>query len=50
MKTLLYTLLALLALASCSKEEEVVTPPAAKQYTLTISAETGGTVSTAGGL
>ena len=50
MKNLLYTLLAMLALVSCSKEEEVVTPPAAKQYTLTISAEAGGTVSTEGGL
>ncbi|MFM1808350.1 MAG: Mannuronate-specific alginate lyase, partial [Bacteroidota bacterium] len=50
MKTLLYTLLAILALASCSKEEEVVTPPAPNKYTLTVSAETGGTVSTEGGL
>jgi len=50
MKNLLYTLLAMLALVSCSKEEEVVTPPTAKQYTLTISAEAGGTVSTEGGL
>ena len=50
MKTLLYTLLAMLALASCSKEEEVVTPPAPNKYTLAISAETGGTVSTEGGL
>jgi len=50
MKNLLYTLLAVLALVSCAKEEEVVTPPAPKQYTLAISAETGGTVSTEGGL
>jgi len=50
MKNLLYTLLAMLALTSCSKEEEVITPPAPKQYTLVISAETGGTVSTEGGL
>ena len=40
----------MLALVSCSKEEEVVTPPAPNKYTLAISAETGGTVSTEGGL
>ena len=49
MKTLLYTLLAMLALASCSKEEEVVTPPAPNKYTLTITADTGGSVSSPGG-
>lgn len=50
MKNLFYSVLAVLGLASCSKEAEVVAPPAAKQYTLAISAETGGTVSTEGGL
>ena len=49
MKTLLYTLLAMLALASCSKEEDVVTPPAPNKYTLTITADTGGSVSSPGG-
>ena len=49
MKNLLYTLLAVLALASCSKEEEVVTPPAPNKYTLTVTADTGGAVSSPGG-
>lgn len=38
-----------LVIASCSKEEEVVTPPAPNKYTLTITAEAGGTVSSLGG-
>ncbi|MFM1808677.1 MAG: Mannuronate-specific alginate lyase [Bacteroidota bacterium] len=49
MKNLLYTLLAVLALVSCSKEDEVVTPPAPNKYTLTITADTGGAVSSPGG-
>jgi len=49
MKNLLYTLIAMLALASCSKEEEVVIPPAPNKYTLTITADTGGSVSSPGG-
>jgi hypothetical protein len=51
MKKLLYSLFVfLILLVACSKEEEVVDPPAPKQFTLAISAETGGTVSTEGGL
>ena len=50
MKNALYSVLVALALVSCAKEEEVVAPPAAKQYTLAISTETGGAVSTEGGL
>jgi hypothetical protein len=50
MKNLFYSVLALLALASCSKEEEVVAPPAANKYTLTITADTGGSVSSPGGM
>ena len=50
MKNALYSVLVALALVSCAKEEEVVAPPAAKQYTLAISAENGGAVSTEGGL
>ena len=49
MKNLLYSLLAVLALVSCSKEDEVVTPPAPNKYTLTITADTGGAVSSPGG-
>ena len=49
MKKLLYSLLAVLALVSCSKEAEVVAPPAANKYTLTITADTGGSVSSPGG-
>ena len=55
---LLYILLAMLSLASCSKEEEVITPlivqkptpePETVQYTVTVTTEEGGTVSTEGG-
>ena len=49
MKNALYSLLAILALVSCSKEEEVVAPPAPNKYTLTITADTGGSVSSPGG-
>jgi len=50
MKNLPIILLAFaLILASCSKEEEVVTPPAPNKYTLTITADTGGAVSSPGG-
>ncbi len=38
-----------LVLASCSKEEEVITPPAPNKYTITITAEAGGSVSSQGG-
>jgi hypothetical protein len=51
MKKYLFLFVSIFSLIiACSKEEEVVTPPAPNKYTLTISAETGGTVSTEGGL
>ena len=49
MKNLLNTLLAALVLVSCSKEQEVVTPPTPNKFTLTIAAETGGSESSPGG-
>ena len=49
MKNALYSVLVALALVSCAKEEEVVTPPTPNKYTLTITADTGGSVSSPGG-
>lgn len=50
MKYLLRTLIVLtLVLSSCSKEEEIITPPAPNKYTITIAAEAGGSVSSPGG-
>lgn len=59
MKYLLRTLIVLtLVLSSCSKEEEIITPPIVQkpapepetvQYTVTVTSEEGGEVSTEGG-
>ena len=49
MRNALYSVLVALALVSCAKEEEVVAPPAPNKYTLTITADTGGSVSSPGG-
>lgn len=49
MKRFLFLPVLLLSLLSCSKEEEVVTPPPTPTFTLVFSAEEGGTVSTEGG-
>lgn len=50
MKRLLFLLtLSFFALVSCSKEEETPAPPPTPTYTLSFSAEEGGTVSTEGG-
>ena len=38
-----------LTILSCDKEEEIIVPPAPNKYTLTITAEAGGTVSSPGG-
>ena len=38
-----------LVLVSCSKEEEIITPPAPNKYTITVTAEAGGSVSSPGG-
>ena len=46
----LYSVFAVLVvLFACSKEEEVITPPAPNKYTITITAEAGGSVSSPGG-
>ena len=50
MKTKVFFLLLIgFSLFSCSKEEEVVTPPPTPTYTLSFSAEEGGSVSSEGG-
>lgn len=50
MKNLMYFFLTALALTSCSKADEEVTPPAPNKYTLRITADTGGAVSSPGGM
>lgn len=49
MKRFLLLTVLLLSIVSCSKEDEIVTPPPTPTYTLVFSAEEGGSVSSEGG-
>lgn len=49
MKRFLLLPVLLLSIVSCSKEDEIVTPPPTPTYTLVFSAEEGGSVSSEGG-